>query len=148
MNWKQVNNGPIESHGWFAVARLPKNHSGSGEKDNTELSGDNSWRKSFGFTKAWFNNGEWYESDPTGYRCKNITRLVTHWDYLPEVPVLSESFQHSGNPRFNEMPNREQIRELAMRQWEIDQKSNPKSVNPTAYSYGFIAALRLIGVTN
>jgi hypothetical protein len=36
------------------------------------------------------------------------------------------------------------MRELAMKEWENDQKTNPNPVNPDAYCYGFIAALRLI----
>lgn len=146
MNWKEITQMPTKTYGWFAVATLPRNHSGSGEKDNTDLAGDNSWRKSFGFTRAWLNDGEWYEADPTGYRCNNITRFVTHWDYLPEVPVLSEPFNHSANRRLNEKPNKEQMRELAMKGWEKDQKTNPNSVDPDAYSYGFIAALQFIGL--
>jgi hypothetical protein len=146
MNWKEVNKMPTETYGWFAVATLPRNHSGSGENDNTDLAGDNSWRKSFGFTKAWLNNGEWYEADSTGYRSNNITRFVTHWDYLPEVPILTESFKHPANWRLNERPNKEQMRELAMKELETDQKTNPNPVNPDAYSYGFIAALRFIGL--
>lgn len=146
MNWKEVNKKPIEAFGWFAVAILPRNHSGSDEKDSSNLDGDNSWRKSFGFTKAWLNNGEWYEADSIGYRSNNITRFVTHWDYLPEVPVLSESFKHSATWKLNEKPNKEQMRELAMKEWENYQKINPNSVNPDAFSYGFMAALRLIGL--
>jgi hypothetical protein len=148
MNWKEVNKMPAESYGWFAVAVLPRNHSGSGEKDSTDLAEDNSWRKSFGFTKAWLNNGEWYEPNSHGYGNDNITRLVTHWDYLPEVPILSESFKCSDTRNFflNEKLNKEQMRELAMKEWENDQKTNPNPVNPDAYSYGFIAALRLIGL--
>jgi hypothetical protein len=146
MNWKEINKMPTEKYGWFAVATLPRNHSGSGEKDSTDLAGDNSWRKSFGFTKAWFNNGEWYEADPIGYRNNNITRFVTHWDYLPEVPMLSESFKHLSNWRLNERPNKEQMRELAIKEWEKEQKINPNPVNSEDYSYGFIAALQFIGL--
>lgn len=142
MNWKEIKDKPLEQYGWFAVAVLPRNHSGSDMGYKEDLKGDNSWRKSYGFSKAWLNNGEWYEPSHTGSRNNNITRLVTHWDYLPEVPELKEPFYHTGNERFNEKPDKEFFRELAMKHWEEDQKTNPKPVNPEAYNYGFITAVR------
>ena len=92
MDWKEIKNGPEEDCGWFAVAIVPNNHSGTTHEDKTDLSGDNSWRESFGFTKAWFNGSRWWEPDPHGNRSKEITERVTHWGYLPAVPELKETF--------------------------------------------------------
>lgn len=146
MNWKEVNIKPKEQFGWFAVAILPRNHSGSVEGKNEDLEGDNRWRKKFGFVKAWFNNGEWYEADATGSKTRNITRLVTHWDYLPEVPILTEPFAHTDNWRLNEKQSKEEIMKLAWEQWMDDQKTNPNAVNPHAFTYGFYSAMRFIGI--
>jgi len=146
MEWESITTKPNEGYGWFTVATLPRNHSGSGEKDNIDIEGDNRWRKSFGFSKAWLNNGEWYEPDATGNRCNNITRFVTHWGYLPEVPEITEPFYHPATWRMNERIGGEKMKELAGKQWELDQKTNPHPVNSDAYVYGFIAALRFIGL--
>lgn len=147
MNWKEASKMPDKGYGWFAVATLPRNHSGSDEKDSTDLAGDNEWRKSFGFTIAWLNNGEWYEADHTGSRrTVNITRFVTHWDHLPEVPTMTEPFKYPGAARYSERQGKELMQDFAMKSWEEDQKTNPNPVNPYAYSYGFLSALRLIGL--
>ncbi len=146
MEWKSIKTKPTESYGWFAVATLPINHAGSDATDKGNVDGDNRWRKRFGFTKAWLNNGEWYEPDSIGYRCNNITRYVTHWGYLPEVPELTEPFIHGDERKLNERKNKEQMVKLAGEQWEKDQKANPNPVNPDAYIYGFLAALRFIGL--
>ena len=146
MEWKKVEELPKEKYGWFAVAILPSNHSGSGLGDATGLEGDNSWREDFGFSKAWFNNGEWFEANMHGRRSNNITELVTHWGYLPKVPVLTEIFTSSRDYVFDRKLNEEQIRELSMEQWEANQKSNPSIVNPMAFSCGFMSAMRLMGI--
>lgn len=146
INWKEVKERPRESFGWYSVAVLPVNHSGSGDSNETDLKGDNNWRKSFGYSKAWYNNGEWYEANMHGYRSNNITNLVTHWGNLPEVPDITEPFEHSSGFKFNEKITVEEVTKLSMDRWEEDQKTNPNSVNPTAYSYGFISALRFLGL--
>jgi len=146
MEWKKVENLPKEKCGWFSVAILPRNHSGSGLGDETKLEGDNLWRKSFGFTKAWFNNGEWFEANMHGHGSNNITELVTHWDYLPNVPILTETFTSSRDYVFDRKLNKEQVRKLSMEQWEANQKSNPSIVNPEAFSCGFMSAMKLMGI--
>lgn len=91
MKWNSIDVKPKKEYGWFAVAVLPRNHSGVVDEKSDflglcDLKGDNDWRKSFGFEKAWLHNGEWYVADHVGPRCKNITKLVTHWgEHLREM---------------------------------------------------------------
>ena len=118
MNWKEISIKPENNYGWFAVAVLPRNHSGSDEEQKTDLYGDNDWRESFGFTKAWLNNGEWYEPNNTGIRSNNITNLVTHWDYLPKVPVLTETFYGGKTPWLSPKLSKDDIKELAKKEYE------------------------------
>ncbi len=146
MDWKEISSPPKEQHGWFAVAVLPRNHSGSQEKDKCDLEGDNGWRKSFGFSKAWFNNGQWFEPSSTGGRSNNVTEIVTHWDYMPEVPVLATSFTPTSIGWLDRAKSKEDIRNIAYREWEFDQKTNPNAVNPEAFAYGFYVAMRFAGL--
>ena len=68
--------------GWYAVSINPVNWRDF--EDDTKL---NSWREEFGFTKAWYMNGEWFEADFHDYGSNKITDRVTHWAELPKVPL-------------------------------------------------------------
>ena len=141
MNWKELSIKPKEKFGWFAVAVLPLNHSGSEHEMKTNLEGDNDWRKRFGFTKAWLNNGEWYEPDATGFRTRNITNLVTHWDYLPEVPVLEKTFYGGKDDFMSAKMTKKQIKEVAEKEWaKIKEEVNYKD-----FEKGFLASFEFMG---
>ena len=142
MNWIDIREKPNEKFGWFAVAVLPKNHSGSTHEQKTNLDGDNNWRKSFGFTKAWLNNGEWYEPNTTGMRCNNITNLVTHWSYLPEVPVLEKPFYGGKEPWLSSKMNQEAIKEVAKKEFESLQYKGKYA----DFEKGFLASFEFMGI--
>ncbi len=146
MEWKSISSPPEEQYGWFAVAVLPRNHSGAKDGDKCDLDGDNRWRDSFGFSKAWLNNGRWFEPSSTGGMSNDITELVTHWDYLPKVPILDASFVPTEIGWLDRAKSREDIRLLAYKEWENDQKTNPNTVNPEAFAYGFYMAMRFAGL--
>lgn len=93
MEWKLFEASAVIPHGWYAVAVLPKNHSGSLSPEKTDLEGDNSWRESFGFEKAWHNNGNFFVADPFSYGTCKITDLVTHYANLPTVPTITRSHE-------------------------------------------------------
>lgn len=97
------------------VATVPGNHSGSHKENKCDLKSDNEWRKKFGFSKAWLNNGNWYEPDHIGMRCKDITELVTHWGYLPEVPELTEIFTYTDKRIFNQKETNEEWIKIAQK---------------------------------
>ena len=140
MNWIKSNELPKRPYGWFAAALVPRNHS-----ETKDL--DNDWRSSFGFTKAWFNNGRWFESDAHGHGMRDVTDRVTHWAEMPQVPELTDVFESSDNNFLERSRNsREYLTKLAMEQLEEGAKTNPSAVNPHAFVYGFIAAFRLIGI--
>lgn len=146
MDWKKITTNPPINFGWFVVATLPRNHSGSLEKNKTNLEGDNSWRKSFGFSKAWFNNGEWYEPSIVGNKSENISKLVTHWDYLPEVPILNESFLFTDKWTMYEKLNKEELKNLAKKEWGNNQKYFPnQNITLEDFSLGFIKAFEFLG---
>lgn len=142
MNWKEIKIKPEEKFGWFAVAVLPRNHSGSNDEQKTDLKGDNSWRESFGFTKAWLNNGAWYEPNNTGNRSNNITNLVTHWDYLPSVPVLTETFFGGKNDWLSPKLSKNDIKEIAKMQFE-KQKTDCSYKD---FEKGFLAVFEFMGL--
>lgn len=140
MEFYPVTQLPKKTFGWFGVAVVPRNHSGSDDKDKTvSLETDNSWREKFGFTKAWLNNGEWFEPDPYGSRSRNITRFVTHWCELPKVPILTEIHTHPQNWRLNERMTRDELIELA-NEIKKDYKLKNRFVD------GFIAAFHSMGI--
>lgn len=149
MKWYTLDKKPTKGFGWFAVAQLPKNHSGSNSNDkNIDINGDNSWRKSFGFEKAWLNNGRWFAGSVRTKNSVDITPYITHWAELPDVPILTEPF-HSENENvlgIYDKDTKEQVEKLAWKLWEEDQKTNPSSVNPHAYVYGFVSALKFLGI--
>lgn len=142
MNWKESNIKPVEKFGWFAVAVLPRNHSGSSDEHKSDLNGDNDWRKSFGFTKAWFNNNEWYEPNTTGMRTNNITNLVTHWSYLPEVPILENAFIGGKEPWLSPKMNQEAIKEVAKQEFK-NLKYKGKYED---FEKGFLASFEFMGI--
>lgn len=144
MEWNDVNIRPKEGYGWFAVAVLPKNHSGSGDDEKCDLKGDNSWRSEFGFSKAWFNNGEWYEADPNGNRTNNITRFVTHWGELPEVPELTKTHVHPNSWRFNERTNDKELKKMAEDRFVL----HYSDCEEHSYKEGFMDAFKILGLTN
>lgn len=141
IDWKEITNPPKEKFGWFVVAVLPLNHSGSEHKNKTNLKGDNDWREKFGFTKAWLNNGEWYEPNTTGMRTNNITHLVTHWDYCPKVPVLNSVFISSKQHPFNSKLSTEQIKTIAKKEFD----KNPIG-NYIDFERGFLKTFDFMGI--
>lgn len=142
MNWKEIKIKPKEEFGWFAAAVLPRNHSGSDSEHKTSLEGDNNWRESFGFTKVWLNNGEWYEPNNTGMRSNNITNLVTHWDYLPKVPVLTETFYGGKSPWLNTKLSKEDIKKLA----KIEFENQRIDGNYQDFERGFLSVFEFMGL--
>lgn len=147
MEWNSFKKLPSKGFGWFCVATVPRNHSGSPLKDKCDLKGDNEWREDFGFTKAWLNNGRWYDHGVSNKSTVDITEYVTHWAECPKVPELTEShIQEKEKWNMYDREHRESLMKLAMEQWEKDQKTNPNAVNPHAYSYGFYSAFALMGV--
>lgn len=142
MEWKEIKTMPKEKFGWFAVAVLPRNHSGSEHKGKTDLEGDNNWRNSFGFTKAWLNNSEWYEPNTTGMRTNEITNLVTHWAYLPKVPILTDIFYSKKDPFLSPKMNLEQVIKVAKERY----KENENKISEESFVDGFISCFDFMGI--
>jgi hypothetical protein len=148
INWKPVTEQPKKGFGWFAVARLPKNHSGSAESTEVNTEGDNSWRRSFGFSKAWLNNGEWWEADVHAKQSINITGLVTHWAELPEVPELTEPFYstHKGSWLWS-TKNKQEWKEHILKELKKEKKclsSEFYTDNEEDFAKGFMYALAIL----
>jgi len=147
MEWNSFKKIPPKAFGWYCVATLPRNHSGHPSVKNGSLKGDNEWRQSFGFTKAWLNNGRWFEADISTKRATDITAYVTHWAECPKVPELTETHvQEKESFDLYDKHHKESIIKMAMEQWENDQKTNSEKVNPNAYAYGFYSAFSLLGI--
>ena len=93
IDWIHIKDKKPNKFGWYIAAVLPKNHSGTKVEgfEKCTLEGDNNWRKNYGFTKVWFNNGDFYEPSFHGRRTTKITELVTHWSSVPNVPFLEET---------------------------------------------------------
>jgi hypothetical protein len=87
--WKPVRIPPPEGSGWYIIAMSNKNFKESGHSKK--------WRDSFGFNKAWFHGSDWWVADHHGCGSERVTDRVTHWDYCPSVPDISEEYQQS-NP--------------------------------------------------
>lgn len=84
MEWIDIKTNEPKEAGWYAAAVNPVNH------DNKNPKESNSWRESFGFTKVWFNPmavRKWWEPDPHGMKTQPIDERVTHWGFLPKVPL-------------------------------------------------------------
>ena len=142
MEWKEIKQMPKEKFGWFAVAKLPRNHSGSEHECKTDLEADNRWRESFGFTKAWLNNSEWYEPNSTGMRTDNITNLVTHWDYLPKVPILTDIFYSKKDCFLSSKMNLEEVIKVAKSRYN----ESDKKIDEESFIDGFISSFDFMGI--
>lgn len=141
--WNTVDKLPKKGFGWYGVAILPVNHSGNEGHENhrVDLAGDNLWRESYGFTKAWLNNGQWFEADMHGYSSREITHLVTHWSMLPKVPIIETV--HNGKEGWLSKPM-----DLA-ESCEISHKAyldNNREVDLGSYQSGYMDALMVMGV--
>jgi hypothetical protein len=156
MNWKSIKEGPHEGWGWFVVATVPKNHSGSREEPVTQadLALDNDWRRSFGFEKAWLNNGRFYTGSMHDNKSVDITEYVTHWDYPPEVPELTEPHQYTSNRcSIYDRDSEEDVRKIALTQiinkrGFIGLINNKDYVEPKSFVSGFVAAFKFLGILN
>jgi len=88
MNWKEIKTKDDlpKTFGWYAAALNPVNYDDI--KDTPSVM--NSWRKSFGFSKVWYNDStkDFFEPNSHGYGNDLVTKRVTHWDELPDVPDL------------------------------------------------------------
>ena len=142
MDWKEIKNPPKEKFGWFVVAVVPGNHSGAVHGDKTDLAGDNSWREQYGFTKAWLNNGEWYEPNHTGNRSYEITNLVTHWDYPPAVPELTKTHYGGKDSRFYGKPTEEEITKIAEKEFL---KTGLSRFKKKVFIEGFLKSFEFLG---
>jgi hypothetical protein len=88
MAWNKVNdkNDYPKVFGWYAVALNPVNQ----DEFIDEPTRMNSWRESFGYSKVWYNDNDFYEPNSHGFGNDVVTKRVTHWDELPSVPLFTK----------------------------------------------------------
>lgn len=144
INWIKLDKPPVEEFGWFVVSVVPRNYS----SNNKGIVSDNEWIKSFGFTKAWLNNGDFWEPSHHEYQSRCITEYVTHYSKCPNTPLLESPHTPFQKKAWNmyDRPSEEKLSELAKTVWENIQKDSGKEINPYAFIKGFISAFAYMGI--
>lgn len=82
IEWISVKEKVPAEFGWYLVAINPANFEELGELKN-----NNPWREDFGCTKLWYNNSKFWEQRVHSSIVDDVTERVTHWSYLPKVPM-------------------------------------------------------------
>lgn len=138
-NWKNVTLGLPKQFGHYIATVIPRN--------DCDVDSQNSWRKSFGCTKVWFNGGKWYEANRLGYGNEDITEFVTHWDEMPTAPILTEKFIFNGykNWQLTEYSTSD-IESMAITEYQ--KTSNNCAIDCEDYVKGFVAAFLKINGSN